>query len=245
MAGDWQRTNPRRRKNSTGWSLCEVLESRLFLSGSTGVLPATHPPATAPQLAAAARPAATNPRAYDAGDFKYYHTQKIRFLRATDQVLVGVKPGVDLDAATRSLMKKGRPLAGYQVLKPLNDTTLRFARAVGVGAKHFRVLERHVQAFGYVKWVGPSFILDSGDRAYVTDEISVSFKPGITPSGLLGSEVLSAEFMGPYNTYNLTLGVGGIAALQRANQLNGDPNVIWAEPSLYQAIHLQAPTTHP
>lgn len=162
----------------------------------------------------------------DAGDFYWYYGEKMSLLRVQNEIVVGLRDGVDPTTAAEQLTDVNGPLAGWTRVYPGNRSVLMFRwepEESNVG-RAFSDAEQRLAEVPQVAWTGPMhYSPRSRLRIAVTDEIVVS----VSSKDLLGEEVISyREFIG-LGTYIVKLaGGGGLHALELANQLGASLNFL-------------------
>jgi len=168
----------------------------------------------------------------DAGDFYWYQKQEIHLLRAQDEVVVGLAGGGSQEAVRSALAAAGGTIAEFgqsaQYIK-LDQTTLVIKSASGIGD-----IDAVLDALGgsaAVAWAGPGFVYPvDGTRVRIANQIVVRLQHGVNPAEFF------RDFDGHWqlgNPYVVTLEAGSLAALQAANQLYWNPEVVWAEPDFF------------
>jgi hypothetical protein len=168
---------------------------------------------------------------WDAGDFYYYYEQKIKLLRRTDYLLIGVEKGNNVTRFGQQLTGPNGLLRDFQVL-PFQDKHVLYLQAkTPLSVPAFKELRHAVEKVAGVAWATPTFETLDGSPIGVTNNVIVKLDPGADPQAVLGHHDFRRA--GPDNIWQFHTRKGGVATLRFANQLQHLPGVQWATPDLY------------
>lgn len=174
---------------------------------------------------------------WNAGDFYYYFEKKIKLLRRTDFLLIGVEKGNNVTRFGQQLTGPDGLLRDFQVL-PFQDKHMLYVQAkTPLSVRAFKELRHAVEKVSGVAWATPTFETMDGSPIGVTNTVIVKLDPGANPQAVLGHHDFRRA--GPDNIWQFHTRKGGVATLRFANQLQHLPGVQWATADLYsQAVPL-------
>jgi hypothetical protein len=227
VAGAFERQNSNSTDNGKGWrealapvtgATVEAMEARVLLSG------------TAPRV--------------DAGDFYWYQGQRLKLLRATDEIVLGLLPTSARRARrlTAAVTADGGALQGYWLKQQLTPTSYLYARSSRLATPGYRNLLRRAGGFPALKYLAPTFYTStdpSASREAIADYLDVKFNVGADAAKTFNKRDFSDYAPGSGGSFVAQLATdGGIGLLAVAAALHGDPSITFAEPRLYSEIHL-------
>jgi hypothetical protein len=174
---------------------------------------------------------------WNAGDFYYYFEKKIKLLRRTDFLLIGVEKGNNVTRFGEQLAERNSLLRDFQVL-PFQDKHILYLQAkTPLTVPEFKKLRHAVEKVAGVAWATPTFETMDGSPIGVANTVIVKLDPGADPQTVLGHHDFRRA--GPDNIWQFHTRKGGVATLRFANQLQNRPGVQWATPDLHsQAVPL-------
>jgi subtilisin family serine protease len=166
----------------------------------------------------------------DLGDFYFHFDEQIALLRARDEFVVGLAPGVAVNEVVTALTGESGALEGYTLTATFGADRILLSRPFSV--EFVTINLTGVESTLGVEWASPSLVgEDSGAPAYLSQEIAVALAPGVDPNQFFGAEFSGwRRFFDNQYIATITEG-GGLAALTLANELTTDPNVQWAAPN--------------
>jgi hypothetical protein len=128
---------------------------------------------------------------WNAGDFYYYFEKKIKLLRRTDYLLIGVEKGNNLTRFGQQLTGPDGLLRDFQVL-PFQDKHILYLQAkTPLTEPAFKELRHAVQKVSGVAWATPTFETLDGYAIEVTNTVIVKLDPGADPQAILDMVILA------------------------------------------------------
>jgi len=174
---------------------------------------------------------------WNAGDFYYYFEKKIKLLRHTDFLIIGVEKGNNVTRLGQQLTGPNGLLHDFQVLPALEKRLLYVQTKTPLSVRAFKELRHAVEKVSGVAWATPTFETMDGFPIGVTNRVIVKLNPGADPQAVFGHRDFGRA--GPDNQYRINTRKGGLATLRFANQLQHLPGVQWADAiSFSQAVPL-------
>ena len=167
---------------------------------------------------------------WNAGDFYYYFEKKIKLLRHTDFLMIGVEKGNNTTRPGEQLTGPDGLLHDFQVLPSLEKHLLYVQAKTPLSVRAFKELRHAVEKISGVAWATPTFETTDGDPIGITNRVIVKLDPDADPQVVLGPHYVRA---GPDNQYRINTRKGGVATLRFANQLQHSPGVQWADAIAY------------
>lgn len=179
----------------------------------------------------------------NAGDFYWYHDQKISLLRDESSVIVKFRDNAQAPEIA-GVTAPGGVLEDFALQSHAKGDQAIFKRE-RTSHKTSDVIASLRQAAN-VEWAAVGFVTAStSSPTWISDQIIVELRPGTNVTGFMDrNAILAYEPLG-LNGYVLTLNRSGDRALAFANALHDDPRVAWAQPNFRITIDFCSTPTDP
>lgn len=161
----------------------------------------------------------------DAGDYYRYNDGKIPLLRVQNEIVVGLRDGVDPAAVAEQLTNENGPLAGWTRFFRMGPYLgFRWVPQEAEVGRAFGIAEQRLEDVPEVSWTGPVFVPPTHRlRLVVTDELVVS---GVEALERVGEEIISARPFIAGGYVAKIAGGGGLYALELAHRIGAHPDFL-------------------